>query len=120
MALDRTDSIATAHVTVVARVLALVPATHRALRTVAVGRTTVRTVTALGVRVAQQPVRAQARKRSGRVFAYRRFVTRALFALVHVLALSAFQLVTVVTRTYAFMFVRPTIPVPAIYHIARA
>lgn len=119
MAPDRTDGVPAARVTVVARVLALATAADRGLRTVAVGRTTVGPVTALGVRVAQQSVGAQARKRSGRVHAHRRFVTRAPLALVHVPALSVFQLVTVVARAHAFVFVRPTISVAATYRIAR-
>lgn len=116
----RADRVTAAHAVVFARALALTPVTNRAVRTIAVGRAVGRIVAALRVRVAQQSVRANARKRPSDVVAVCRPVTRAPLALVHVLALAVSQFVTLVTSAYALMFERFTVPVSAVDRVARA
>jgi len=118
--LNRANRVTTAHVIVVARALALFLVTDSAFRTVVVDGAIRWVVTASRVRIAQQSVGTNARERSRSVLAFRGLVTRALVALVHVLTLSVFQFVTVVTSTHALVFERFTVAVSTVDRIARA
>lgn len=118
--LNRANRVSAAHVVVVARAFALLLVTNSAFRTVVVAGAIRRVVTATRVRIAQQSVGTNARKRSRSVLAFRGLVTRALVALVHVLTLAVSQFVTVVTRAHALVFERFTVAVSTVDRIARA
>lgn len=117
---DRASRVTAAYFFVVAGVFALVLMANGAFRAVAVGGATVGVVAALRVRIAQQPVGTNARERARGVFALGRLVARALFALVDVLTLSVFQLVTVEAGANTFVFVRFAVAVAAVDCVARA